>query len=614
MPLVHLLRHHQRLRCIGSTISRLGECCQNMHLQVAAARRDNAPILEETTSLLAQKDDVEAKKQLLEAFNRHFIISEDELRLITANTDIVDDTFFQVLARVKRIHQDCQVLLGTENERLGLELMEDSSRNLNSAYQKLYRWIQREFKTLNLENPQISSVIRRALKALAERPLLFQNCLDFFSEAREHVLLDAFYSALTGPISGEDRDQATRPIEYHSHEPLRYVGDMLAWTHSASVSEREALENLSNADSDDIVEGIRQGIEREPWASVDDGLFDVRRALEDLASQNLSGVIQVLRQRVEQVIQNQGDPVTTYKIANLLGFYQKTFMKLLGINNPIVNSLESLEQFAFLHFEKMMTDNVKSNHIDATQVSLDLQIPDFLSEALENLRSIIRNFDASLTPASERQGVFEKVLNIALEPFLVMCRETGHRGEEPSQSIFLANCYEAVQAILSGYDFVLHRLQKLNDEISSCTARLVEFQHAFFLHNSGLYSMVKALASLSEFPSAENPPISALPSFRPAALQHTSQALDDFLPSALIDATENLKGLSNKQMASDITMEAAERFCEDFEFVESHLVAFDDAKRQEFRDQSDNDRNTPPGESLKDLFPRTTNEIRVLLS
>lgn len=35
-----------------------------------------------------------------------------------------------------------------------------------------------------------------------------------------------------------------RPIEIHAHDPLRYVGDMLAWVHQAIAGEREFLEGL----------------------------------------------------------------------------------------------------------------------------------------------------------------------------------------------------------------------------------------------------------------------------------------------------------------------------------------------------------------------------------
>lgn len=35
-----------------------------------------------------------------------------------------------------------------------------------------------------------------------------------------------------------------RPIELHSHDPLRYTGDMLAWVHQATASEKEYLQTL----------------------------------------------------------------------------------------------------------------------------------------------------------------------------------------------------------------------------------------------------------------------------------------------------------------------------------------------------------------------------------
>ena len=37
-----------------------------------------------------------------------------------------------------------------------------------------------------------------------------------------------------------------RPIEIHAHDPLRYVGDMLAWVHQCIAGEREFLEGLFN--------------------------------------------------------------------------------------------------------------------------------------------------------------------------------------------------------------------------------------------------------------------------------------------------------------------------------------------------------------------------------
>jgi len=61
-----------------------------------------------------------------------------------------------------------------------LEIMDQMTSHLQGAFQKLYRWIQRELKHLSLENPQINAGIRRALRVLAEKPTLFQYGFPFF--------------------------------------------------------------------------------------------------------------------------------------------------------------------------------------------------------------------------------------------------------------------------------------------------------------------------------------------------------------------------------------------------------------------------------------------------
>jgi hypothetical protein len=84
-------------------------------------------------------------------------------------------------------------------------------------------------------------------------------------------------------------------------------------------------------------------------------------------------------------------------------------------------------------------------------------------------------------------------------------------------------------------------------------------------------------------------------------LASASQKLDDFLPSALLDAMDRLKHLHDPRLARRVTEEAAERFCAKFEELEERLDTMDDE-------------NGFAEEGLRAVFPRTTAEIRVLLS
>ncbi|KAB2575514.1 Conserved oligomeric Golgi complex subunit 6 [Lasiodiplodia hormozganensis] len=599
----------EQLRRVGTAIQALNRCCADMRAQISSANSETKPMLDEASTLMGQKADTEKKQRLLEALKSHFILSDEQLFTLTSTTEPVNDEFFQLLTRVKKIHHDSQLLLGTEDQRLGLEILEQSSKQLSSAFQKLYRWVQREFKSLDLENPQISASIRRALRVLAERPTLFQSCLDFFAEAREHTLSDAFYNALTGAAADVGSSTA-KPIEFYAHDPLRYVGDMLAWVHSTTVSEREALEVLFISEGDEISKSIQQGLESEPWLRVEgeEGeVFDGKKALHQLVSRDLAGVARLLRQRTEQVVQSHEDAVLAFKIANLIGFYHNTFSKLVGTDSPILDVLAALEESALRQFRANMRDHVASVQSDLAIAPANLAPPDFLDEALEMLKALLKSYDSSMAALDNRENGFQPVLAEALDPFLNGCENLYKRLQEPDNDVFAINCLLAARSVLEDFSFVKERVEEMDGTMREHKSKLVASQHRYFLHTSGLYPLKAILSELSE--SEEDlKSIPQLPPFKPETLVNAGGQLDDFLPSALMDAMDNIKRLRDARMVQEITEAAAEQFCEDFEFVENRILAADEVRVVE------NGAEEAPAPSLRDLFPRTSGEIRVLLS
>jgi hypothetical protein len=106
-----------------------------------------------------------------------------------------------------------------------------------TAFDKLYRWTQTQVSAMRVDSPEISRELREAIKALKTRPILFQSIADDIASLRKSAMMSGFLEALTrgGP------DGFSRPIEFHAHDPLRYIGDMLAWIHQACASERDML-------------------------------------------------------------------------------------------------------------------------------------------------------------------------------------------------------------------------------------------------------------------------------------------------------------------------------------------------------------------------------------
>lgn len=593
-----------QLKRIGAAIASLNSSCVEMRKHIAASTRETGPMLEEARTIMTEKRQVETKQQLLDAFKTHFVISDADLSTLTSTAEPVNDDFFRVLTRVKKIHEDCQILLGTENQRLGLEILEQSSRQLNAAFQKLYRWVQREFKSLDLENPQISAAIRRALRVLAERPTLFQNCLDFFAEARENILSNNFYAALTGAPLDPDHPVMGKAIELSAHDPLRYISDMLAWAHSATVSEREALEVLFISEGDEIAKGIAAGIESEPWSRADDDdsdvqPFDGRKALNELVDRDLAGVFRQLKQRTEQVIQSHEDATLAYKIGNLVNFYISLFSNLLGEASILLETLHPLSDTAMRAFRSTMRDHVASLHTDLSIATDDLAPPEFLITALETLQVLMKSYDTSIVHLTRAQRIegFQPILQVALDPFLSGCENVTKRLRSPNSHIFALNCLFATKETLSLYSFA-NRSDELQPRIDAHEVELIEAVHTWFLHESGLQPLVSSPTSdsLAEYYKDPTPLLSI------------AQQLDQFLPTATEDARAFLAQLENKVLGRRVIEQAAERFCEDFEEVEAAVLQADELRQQQVNGDAEEE------VWVRECFPRTADEIRVLLS
>lgn len=70
---------------------------------------------------------------------------------------------------------------------------------------------------------------------------------DEFCVARRSHIVKGFIDALTKGGPGG----VPKPIELLSHDPLRYIGDMLAWIHQVFASEKELTLNLLRICSDE---------------------------------------------------------------------------------------------------------------------------------------------------------------------------------------------------------------------------------------------------------------------------------------------------------------------------------------------------------------------------
>lgn len=390
---------------------------------------------------------------------------------------------------------------------------------------------------------------------------------------------------------------------------------MLAWAHATAVSEREALEGMfvgEGGEGDEMARSVAAGLESEPWSAPESGeAFDGRTALGQLVNRSLAEVAALLGQRVGQVVRGLEEPVLAYKIANLVVFYRNIFVRLVG-EAGFVEGLDEIEGVALERFRETMRWRVEAGEREGGMtVPEDLGPPEELEEALEQLKALLAGYDTSVAESDMQGEALDLVLGEALDPFLESCAKLTEPMDAPGCHVLPINCLLATRATLSAFSFTERKLSGLGDSIQEHATQLAEFQYHWLLQNSGLQPLVRALHDLSRGPEIPADAVRESIAFSPQSLANATEQLDEFLPSAVTDALENVKNLASSTLAHQLIDRAVSRFCDDFSRIESVVVAAS-PEQPEQSDEDEQDEDREP--TLREIFHRTTEDLRILLA
>lgn len=151
------------------------------------------------------------------------------------------------------------------------------------------------------------------------------EALSTLAFTRQSALLHLFTDALTRGGPGG----LPRPIELHAHDPLRYVGDMLAWMHQAIAGEREFLDALLGAGAERRMVGAIRTFSK----------TEQDECVREMMDKSFEKVRTPLRTRVRQTVRSQESSIISYKVANLLSFYNLTMKRTIGDNAGLSETL-----------------------------------------------------------------------------------------------------------------------------------------------------------------------------------------------------------------------------------------------------------------------------------
>ncbi|NXS21375.1 COG6 protein, partial [Mystacornis crossleyi] len=536
---VHIFKQvKEELESINEDVQAMSSCCEDMSSRLKAAKEQTQDLIVKTTKLQAENQRLEMKAQVADAFIAKFQLTPDEMNLLRGTKDEpITEDFFKALGRVKQIHDDVKILLRTNQQRAGLEIMEQMALLQETSYERLYRWTQNECRTLTQESCDISPVLAQAMEALQDRPVLYKYTLDEFGTARRSAVVRGFIDALTrGGLGG-----TPRPIEMHSHDPLRYVGDMLAWLHQATASEKEHLEAMLKLVT---IQG------------------SVEENIQEVVGHITEGVCRPLKVRIEQVIVAEPGAVLLYKISNLLKFYHHTISGIVG--NSAATLLTTIEEMHLLskkiffnslslHASKLM-DKVSISVNDTGKSLVTSEYLLVCPEALcyELFFHYIRKSQASWLSSKNKI-----VLSCVLDPLLQMCTMSASNLGTADMATFMVNSLYMMRTTLALFEFTDKRLEMLQFQIEAHLDTLINEQASYVLTRAGLSYIYNALQQHKP----EQGPLSNLSSMDSVSLKVAMAQFDRYLsaPDSLVMSQLNF--LLSATVKEQIIKQSTELVC-----------------------------------------------------
>ncbi|KAJ9707137.1 hypothetical protein PVL29_002226 [Vitis rotundifolia] len=549
----------QALDCVEEEVNALADCCDRIAKALNSCNATTGDIISTTERLKQELEITTQRQEIASCFLRDYQLSNEEISAL--REEDLNENFFKALSHVQEIHANCKILLRTHHQRAGLELMDMMAVYQEGAYERLCRWVQAECRRLgDSDNPEVSELLKTAVRCLKERPVLFNYCAEEVANMRHNAVFRRFISALTRGGPGE----LPRPIEVHAHDPLRYVGDMLGWLHQALASERELVLALLDPDAAVDTEPTAQRFSK---ISESDG-GKMESDLKFVLDRIFEGVCRPFKVRVEQVLQSQPNLIIAYKLSNTLEFYCYTISDLLGRETSLCNTLSLLKDAA----QKTFFDILKSRGEKLLRypplVAVDLSPPPALREGVSVLLEIIETHDSMMIPAAEKKPAFDPVISALLDPIIQMCEQAAeaHKSKgvthssrrsrastesgqmskssfdailsnsgstlfsqdsETPSKIFLINCLCAIQQPLLGHEIASEYVKKLGAMIDNHMNILVEKEVDAILRRCGLST---------KMPHFRN-------SFNKAVVEAPLAEIEDTSPASLSECLKAFFGL-----------------------------------------------------------------------
>ncbi|KAJ1678521.1 Golgi transport complex subunit 6 [Spiromyces aspiralis] len=454
---------------------------------------------------------------------------------------------------------------------LGLDVDRALASYEDAGLKGMRRWASNEIRQLSKDTPEFSAELKRAIHALKRRPALHQTVIQDIANTRCEALAYAFIQALVrgGP------NGVPRPIDVHAADPVRYLGDMLAWVHQAHASEIELLDTLFiDKDSD---HGHADGDDQ----AVSDVRLENARCRKDVLSLCLEGLCRPLELRVQQTLLAMSEPTQLLKLINFLQFYSQVFAKTCLPDSALMLTMKDMAA----HANETFINVLKTRVLDDTaniEISPTLNVPDGCMAVIDLVRDLINIYDASFglnhdetSPPREEHGSVEDlqvlseqqiladIFSLSLDQMVERCQSVASTSNllDYEATILEWNLHSAIRNMMNANESARSWHEKVTAKLGSLESWLEQQLFELINERSGMKFVLECLDNGQQ------------DSLTPAQILALSTKLSEALATGELDLTVQMGRLHSPKVTKAIIATVMTHFVDAYKRVYGFVEA-----------------------------------------
>ncbi|CUM67077.1 uncharacterized protein PRCAT00004766001 [Priceomyces carsonii] len=513
----------------------------------------------EVKELDRQRKIISLKKSLLVNFGKQFSLNEYEEYVLKSGD--INDEFFSTLKKAEQVNENCSILLSVDNTQLGVKVMSKINQLIDKAVERIVTYTNRTLSNLYSLNTKLRTVtLHKCLKYLKGRLNYFNVVVDNFTKSRAKQLVEEFMNQVNGNLELSSGDNfssydSPRPIFVASHDPVRFIGDLLAYVHSVVVNESETIISIFTIDD------LGGDQEQEEFKDI----------IGEIVENTLKSLSRPIKSRVEQTISSETKLATIYSIDNLLELYFFMLSKQLKNTSAIlasINELVGLTQDKIINTIGNRLATIEASNLAQLELNLDLQPPEWTMEFYSEIIPLIEQSttDTLLNfPPDSNQKLIKLIVDRPIGIFYHHVESNKLFGNKRDSLIIKENFLDFVISRIMPLAQFNDKVLEISETMDKLTEELTDLQFTNIIKECGIYDLYNVICMICPltddfFDVSIYEPITQNKLFTKDKIDEINQIVQEFLPNALIKVQDSLMKVNSPLVVNNVTSESSMRF------------------------------------------------------